>query len=390
MPARVFRFLLKNDVPGHTLRRVAVRCCFGEFTSGDWYPDETIEFGVNGGLQAESAGVLQGTEGWAKYRIVRDSDGAARGLVYLYWDNPYFGVTHGRAELFGVDVKADCDDDASGGGSSFTDATGENEPPADLKLSLVVARRDGSPTVIDEPGDAYRVPLAPVFIFGTAGIWERMEVELRLTSSAESTVIPPLLPQPGQRTRRLDVSPSPREFAGTWSNGTVAVTIEPLGRSQYHVTVKDQTAGAPLSLDATTILGSEGLGGLLQRDASVRMPTGGGADTDASRLTDPVRAGGLGGALPGGIGDISRGGLASRVAEAAPLGAIGVDEVSRPADAVRTRTDYALYLGDAISVELYDEFEDGQRRGHTLHYQRMADDGAVIADAYLGFLPAIR
>jgi len=46
--------------------------------------------GVRVGFGSESCGVLTGTEGWVRYRTVRQ-DGATKGDVVLHWSDPFFG-----------------------------------------------------------------------------------------------------------------------------------------------------------------------------------------------------------------------------------------------------------------------------------------------------------
>jgi hypothetical protein len=69
-------------------------------------------------MQSESSGVLTGTEGYAKYDVIRDADGR-QGMIYVYWDNPWFGVTRPRFATNAVDVHPDCDFEVPPGQSDF-------------------------------------------------------------------------------------------------------------------------------------------------------------------------------------------------------------------------------------------------------------------------------
>jgi hypothetical protein len=215
--ARIFRYDLHNDVFGHTLTLQREHLCGGCYTP-DWEPPEVIDYGQSRGMQAESCGIMTGTQGWVKYRIRRNSDQADRGLVYLYWTNPYFGVTRGRQALATIRWTANCDEDAPAAGSGFSS---DEDPPFGFRLSIEGTSRNGSPTDVDELGDLYRVPLAPVFVFGTGGIWERMDVRIRLSSDET----PSVFPSPGQRTMSLDVHPRRTILEGQWSAGHVQVGI---------------------------------------------------------------------------------------------------------------------------------------------------------------------
>ena len=82
-----------------------------------------------------------------------------------------------------------------------------------------------TPTDIDDPGDLYRVPLAPVWIFGAGQIWERMEVELSFVGRAGGTSM--TLPGPGRKSRTLDTSPTPQALSGTWVVGYLCEGSKP-------------------------------------------------------------------------------------------------------------------------------------------------------------------
>lgn len=66
--SRMFRYDLHNNVAGDTLLLLRQNLCGGCYTP-DWEPPEVIESGNTRAMQAESCGVMTGTEGWVKYRI---------------------------------------------------------------------------------------------------------------------------------------------------------------------------------------------------------------------------------------------------------------------------------------------------------------------------------
>ena len=115
-----------------------------------------------------------------------------------------------------------CDQDGADATSSFGD---DNTPPSDVDVVVNVILRNGSPTDIDDPGDLYRVPLAPVWIFGAGQIWERMEVELSFVGRAGGTSM--TLPGPGRKSRTLDTSPTPQALSGTWVGGYLCEGCKP-------------------------------------------------------------------------------------------------------------------------------------------------------------------
>src|SRR5215470_12045631 len=119
MPTRSFRVMITNSSDVIRLHLRDAHLCGGEWTSSDWTPPIDIQPSEVKGFQSESDGIATGTEGWAKYETV-DSDNNGFGMVYIYWNNPYYGKTYGGLDKDFNDVKVDCDaDDAAGGSSTF-------------------------------------------------------------------------------------------------------------------------------------------------------------------------------------------------------------------------------------------------------------------------------
>lgn len=118
MPERVGRVVIHNRTSNMKLVKTFAHLCHGDWTPGGWVPPDTIGPGQTGGMQSESGGVLTGTEGHAKYDVIRDADGR-QGMIYVYWDNPWFGVTHPRFATNAVDVHPDCDFQVPPGQSDF-------------------------------------------------------------------------------------------------------------------------------------------------------------------------------------------------------------------------------------------------------------------------------
>src|SRR4029079_15431459 len=257
--SRIFKYELHNDVHGHTLILQQEHLCGGCYTP-DWEPPSEIDFGQSKGMQAESCGIMTGTQGWVKYRIIRNSDQAMRGIVYLYWTNPYFGVTFGRHALASLRWTANCDEDPPAAGSGFS--TSDESPPFGFHLSLEGTYRNGSPTVIDGLGDVYRIPLAPVFVFGTGGIWERMDVVMKLSSEEVQSVFPGPVP----RTLSLETKPRRVIIEGEWVGKDVDVIIRHIWAGQYEVIVTDTTRGLPINLTAVCSFGISGLARMFAGD----------------------------------------------------------------------------------------------------------------------------
>lgn len=246
MPPRIFRYSIRNSTAEHDLHLVAAHLCWGDWTPR-WEPPATITSGSSGSFQGESGTLVTGTEGWTKYSVTRRGAAGPRAMIYMYWNNPYFGATRGKGILVGEDISPpDCDGDGYGavsGGSTFQPVAGSNEPPSDLRLALTQTRRDGSPTTVDEVGDLYRIPLAPIFIFGAGAIWERMEADFELRTVSLPPFLPPTSPAEWIYVARRVPEGKEDEWVGRWSSDLVSVDIHLARPHGLSVTVEDRTPG---------------------------------------------------------------------------------------------------------------------------------------------------
>ncbi len=396
--SRIFRYDLHNNVFGHTLLLLKEHLCGGCYTP-DWEPPEQIEFGQTRGMQAESCGVMTGTQGWVKYRIRRNSDQEIRGLVYLYWTNPYFGVTFGRTALATLRWTANCDEDAPAAGSGFSS---DEDPPFGFKLSMEGTSHNGSPTDIDELGDLYRVPLAPVFIFGAGGIWERMDVRMKLSSDE----MPSVFPAPGQRTLSLETQPRRSILEGQWSDDRATVGIRPIWAGQYEVTLADTTPGRPLNVTTECSFGTGGLAKMFTGDhvveSMVVTKNVTASHTDVAKamvasagMSAVLRTAGMlssNGASALGMSTsevVTAASLKKQVREIGVQDSAVVDALAVTAAEHAKESHYTLWPAPGVALQLYKELENGRTAGYKLLYQRVLADGAVLSSAFLTFRPPL-
>src|SRR5215813_12146820 len=68
------RYSVENAVANQTMLLEAKKLCGGCWTPGGWEPPASIASGVSGHWQSEACGFMTGTQGWVKYRLIRDSD----------------------------------------------------------------------------------------------------------------------------------------------------------------------------------------------------------------------------------------------------------------------------------------------------------------------------
>ncbi len=397
--SRIFKYDLNNNVLGHTLVLQKENLCGGCYTP-DWEPPERIEYGQTRGMQAESCGFMTGTQGWVKYQIIRNSNQEFRGLVYLYWTNPYFGITFGRTALATLRWTANCDEDPPAEGSSFSSS--DEAPPFGFKLSMEGTSYNGSPTTIDDLGDVYRVPLAPVFIFGTGGIWERMDVSIKLSSDETPSVFPGPVP----RTQTLEVHPQRRILEGEWAGENVSVIIRNVWGQQYEVVVADLTPGRPFNITTVCSFGTSGLAKMYTGDHLLEtlVLTKAVDDSHMEVAKASVALSGIAAVLRhnGALsvtGASSLGLSASKTITATTvkkqiqeIGIIKspvVDLLAEAAAEHAKQSLYTLWPSPDMALQLYKELENGRVAGYKLLYQRVLTDGTVLLSKFLTFRPSI-
>jgi hypothetical protein len=399
MPARVFRYTLENTFEGHTLTLESHSLCGGCWTDG-WRPPATLASGAKGGWQSESCGIMTGTQGWVKYRINSDSSGASPGLVYIYWTNPYLGVTRWRWDIFGQDTTADCDEDAPGAGSGFAAETGENARPSSLFLDAVEVRRTDDVSGSTNP---LVILHAPLVIPLAGGIWERVEIDLRLRSTATPTLLPP--PKPSKKM--IEVNPEPASFVGRWTGDSISVSLALTGFKRFQVKVSDHTQATPLELDGTATLGLAEVARLVNEHLSNALVLANGSDradlikssvalaavtVDLSALE--ARPAGSPPRLLARVRDtpsvlpqaLTRTFLQTQAVKA---GIQRSPQLSKIVEAIAERSrsaGYAIYIGQGILLYLVRIQEGGDLVDYQLHYQRVADGGAVLADVDLSYV----
>ncbi len=173
MSARAFRIALSN-LSGLDLTKSFDHLCHGEWTPGLSPPDH-IPPGADGTWRSESSGVATGTEGYVKFIIEGSGD-----TVYVYWDNPFFGITSSRGEVSTQDIEPDCD---------FQKISGNVFPARESEFEVFLVGEAGGSGGEGEPfsvGFLAEIPIAPVVIFSTIGIQADATILLELARKSIS------------------------------------------------------------------------------------------------------------------------------------------------------------------------------------------------------------
>ena len=259
MPERIFRVVIQNLTTSLTLRLQTSHLCGGDWTPGGWTPPATIGPGESGGIQSESGGVMTGTEGYAKYEV--DGPGK-RGVAYVYWSNPYHGVTHFRNEGVALDIEPDCDFDPPSPPSTF------EKENLSFSFDAVALGHTNSGTDITSAGDLLSLFFGPTNIpviafLGLSRIIDDPVLYLSLNDHDRS--LPPPTPPPlfgdlGPKSWKPLTDAGPEQWVGHWGSGRVALNIaDTQAEPPLLATVSDWTAAPPLSMSETFTPGAEGL-----------------------------------------------------------------------------------------------------------------------------------
>jgi hypothetical protein len=396
MPQRSFRVVIANPTQDLNLTQTFSHLCHGQWTGG-WVPPATIPPGGSGGMQSESHGFMTGTQGYVKYAVAQvDQFGANNplGMIYVYWDNPFFGITNFRFQSALQDVYPNCD---------FTPPSGVFPPdttsPVNFGLNFIEYAHGttggGDVTnITDLLGFSSAAALGGAaaaigYLAGLDGIDDHPELDLQVGDVSAPTG-PSFGSGSEETTLSLLTDASFEQWAGTWTNGKVRVDImlTPLIASgrQLIATIQDESAEPPLSLNETflpgprNLLNSESsvLGILLQSQA---RNSGGAAAVALLQSASQTL--------------IS---AATKVPEMPAIAAARIQKVATNAGATPTAA-HAIgqvlpslitpdtgvaYLSDGIVLHLFGRFWRGKETGVLqLLYQRVSVDGQMIADVML-------
>jgi hypothetical protein len=373
MPARAFRITISNDSTYLVLNHAFDHLCHGDWTDG-WQPPQQISAGGSGGFQSESAGVWTGTEGYVKYDVA-GNDGS-HGMVYAYWDNPYYGVTQFRFVASGGDVTPDCDYD-SNGGSTF------NSPANDFTLKPTGFRHTEGGGDITSPGDLGNWIVGPASLFGLEGIVKDPELLLALRDQE------PSFQNLGPETLGSLDQATITDWVGDWRTDRVEIGITRSGSNELTISINDNLAQPSFTLTAVTTVGPSSLHRTLQGHKLSEMLGHENPGGKEGRLFQEAAY-----ALAGQVVAVSsRPALASRYERL-------VDDLSRGVHGVNVSLGAAakmgrnvanliadststLWLSDGVVLSLYGVFQDGSRVSERLQYQRIHEGGVVFADHML-------
>jgi hypothetical protein len=412
MPPRSFRVEIANSSTDLTLTQTFNHLCEGQWTGG-WGPPGTIVPGPGstGGLQSESGNnsFMTGTEGYVKYAVhQKDQFGADNvlGMIYVYWDNPWFGVTHFRFQSAKGDVWPDCD---------FTPPKGVFPPdttsPVDFGFGFVDYQH--GPTsggdVITNIGNLLGYALAPVagaaaagagppgtepgtdsigaaigYLAGVNGIDANPELDLQVFDV--SSPVGPSFGAGSEQTASLKLfsDASLRDWAGNWAGGKVTLDIEPTPTGQQlSATGQDSTLSPPLSLTQTFL---PGLTDLLKNETSAlgilvgtqaKNPEQAGALRRAARATIEAAAAKT---------TVSRSETRQFFSNAVAKEGVTVsaEQTNSVGQAIAALQDNGVaYLSSGVVLHLFAVFRGADQTGLQILYQRADASGEIVVDVML-------
>ncbi|WP_424192022.1 hypothetical protein ACMYR3_11125 [Ampullimonas aquatilis] len=409
MAARSFRVSIRNLTQNLVLSQSFNHMCQGNWTTGQAPPGvigfanpgdrNTIYVLPNqdgtGGFQSESDDAFGGTEGYVKYDVYDAFLGADKpvGMIYLYWNNPFYGVTHCRFVANPTDVTPDCDYSGTSG-SRFQTSAAESLPFSFIPSNGVVNATDNKgmfPVIGDVDGEQQAADFAAgtaAFLVGgpVAGVadlaaltgivdhaWIRMDL-LDGPPEAHHDLTGPS--QPATYSRNL--TPTAEEWTGHWSSNTVSIQIASDSTVNTEInrfipmiiSLSDSSTMPPIKMNL-----SVNLGGQILQHPIPRMETPMNEAPPTSSHTDPHS----GSATFQHLKQLSEAAAEVPLSGNPNLGKLHPRLIEEMRD--DNGTTYAngiIYLPNAITLRLYDLFTGNTKSGEQVVYQRIGSDSKVV------------
>jgi hypothetical protein len=351
-------------------------------------------------MQSESDGFMTGTEGYAKYDV-DGPGGGKRGLIYVYWNNPFYGVTHFRYQLADTDVVPDCHVESQSGGSGF------DSSHLSFTFEFGALGHTESGTDVTAPGDLLNLIIGsatlgtnPAVVFTSlAGIIKDPVLYLQVNDhdpSAPQPTPPQFFGDLGHKSWRPMVDATPEQWMGHWGHGRVSLNItDTQAEPSLFATVADWTVSPPLSLNESFTPGAEGLliaaapliNSAVQfhgHDVLLRPAFAKAARTVLKRATETH--------------------MSAEIAASAFKEVVGSVATSIPTSVVHAKAEIigkaignllkdkggVAYLSHHVALRLFGIFQSGTQTGSQILYQRLYPDGSPRSSVMLDPILDIR
>ncbi len=388
MPVRSVRVHVYNESSYLTMQRTALQSCSGTWTDGWAPPPTSIAPGKDSLFQAESDGVATGAIGYIKFDLVAAN--GKHGMVYLYWDNPYLGVTNFKIKTDKQDVTVDC-----GPGPTDTSSFSESGP-VDFSIAYGSGDLDGDNAMNDTPlqtlGNVAAPPIggaldpgvgtiggALVALFGQEHIMAHAWVEMHVRDQEQPGLAST---PPAQYAFSYKSNVVPNDWVGHWSGNNVDVQVSSKSATMVTVKVTDATTKPPFAVSEDVDLVqfqtlAEKTDETLTQGAGVVKAAGGGKSAGASTRPVAVEA------SPTATELLEKTATPSTAAKATDKLIVTTDPHSGPTPVKPTRYKDVILLGDGVSLTLMNVTANGQPDGTSVRYQRHTKTPPVSMDAEL-------
>lgn len=402
MPQRTFRVKIANPTADLMLTQTFSHLCNGQWTGG-WAPPAAIAPASSGGMQSESNGVFGYTEGYAKYNVAQvDSFGENMrlGMIYVYWNNPFFGITHFLFQSALGDVYPNCDFSPPKGSPfppdakspvtfafSFTEyqhGTGGDVTNITDLLGLIAAPIVGGAT--DPAGGPV---LAVAYLAGFQGIDKHPELDLSVGNVAGPPVPPTLGGGSSTTSLKLLTHAAPGDWVGSWSSEDRKVTLEiALTGVQLSANIHDATVTPPITLAQTFAPGPQNL---LVVDTSAL------GILERLEAKNPQQAVALHSAAASTIEAATKARTSKEVtrthfrdlAAAGGATATSAQAVGETLANLIQPDQGVAYLSEGIVLQLYAIMFLGKQSGSRVLYQRVNGSGEIIASEMTDLVQAV-
>jgi hypothetical protein len=411
MASRTFRVIIRNRSAKFVLSSTFSHLCDGGWTGG-WEPPGVICFPTpgtrptifvcpnqtgEGAMQSESDWAFAGTEGYVKFDVLDPTEPSDQrvGMIYVYWNNPFYGTTHCKFASNSVDVPPDCDYSGPGAGSiappgpqaslpfTFVPSWGVVNAP-DHGMYPVIGTVDDDPQAADFAaasaafgvGAAVGVGVGGLVagvgdLVATTGVIDHAWIQIDLIDGAPANVGSIAGQSARAPTYAQDRNPSASDWSGHWVGNDVTVDISSPGLTgarvlrpaPLSVSISDKTAQPPITMTRPVDLARH-----------ARIP----ARSAFSTLTAGEVARNARSEVKPFVSSHRAQTLAHRNSVVLLRG------LELPRDSNGTAyIDGAIYLPEAIVLRLYKEYESVTFASLRLVYQRIGADGRMATNQRL-------
>lgn len=371
MAARTVRCIFNNRT-SETITKTTENVNWGIITD-PWAIPSSIGPGQTAEWRTESDGFMTGTEGFAHFIV---SDGTAQNNLVAHWDNPFFGPNN-------------CSMDVT------MDFTGAPSTSFVWKCGILTAYYPNLVKMLEGDIEAWidGILFPPYIITNGNFAADDTTAFFVLDMPNSGSVSSPLFTAPTTKalTEKPNSERNTSQWVGTWVTDGIAVTITDLGGGLLNAHITEVNASPGTNLDfsedfrfwslSMSMVHAMGLGAgkALGIDPTMAMA----AVKHSSLLLGDDRKSK---APQGASAAFSRSIATALSSKLNRVSKTELDKVSKGIGLAIESSKFTVSLGNGVYLQLYDQFDDKNKVGSIMHYERHVLGNAIVRKARLEFV----